>query len=412
MKRYYTFIFALILVISLMGVVHADTCWIGSVYNDTLGTFVPNVLNFDWSSSGSGNAQGIGPAGTLPQQGTTFTFRYQSYLFALQEPNGDTVSFPGLNSSFEYTLVAQIPEVVQNTTDLGGGFSTQVWQTLPGGVFYIYHDGSPNADVPNGSGFDDGVLVASGTIDPNQISTFTYITTTGNGIGSTILFGKVNYANPAYLNPVLTIVGFRIEGTLNYPPLDSTTAAYFKSRVGEGNLTDYSVATNDLKLKVDTSSKFLENIQCCIDIEKQISIDGGLTWRNADNCVVPDTPTVLIPGSAEYKLIVTNCGNTTLTTVSINDPTLGIVNVPIADLAPGEQRILLASDISQLGLQLVCESVGKYPNEAIVNATCSDPEQTPVDASDTACLICEGCNVNIEKLVRKYQTNDPFVDAD
>src|SRR3990172_9126958 len=169
-----------------IGTAYAESFWTGAVWNNQLGAFVPNIMNFDWSSSGSGNAQGLGPAGTIPVAGTNFNFRYQSYLFAVQDPVGNSVPFPGLNTSFEYTVVALVPETVVSGTDLGSGLSQAVFKTLSGGVFYIYHDASLNANVATGMGFDDGALVASGTINPDQISSFLYNAGTGVGLGSTI----------------------------------------------------------------------------------------------------------------------------------------------------------------------------------------------------------------------------------
>ncbi len=379
-----------------IGTAYAESFWTGAVWNNQLGAFVPNIMNFDWSSSGSGNAQGIGPAGTIPVSGTNFDFRYQSYLFAVQAPDGNSVSFPGLNTTFEYTVVALIPETVVSGTDLGGGVYQAVFKTLSGGVFYIYHDASPNANVVTGTGFDDGILVASGTIDPDQISTFLYNGGTGTGLGSAILFGKVNYANSTYLNLASTIVGFRVEGTLNYPPLDSSTTAYFKSRAGEGNLPEYSVGSNDLALKVDTSSKFLENVECCIDIEKYVSVDPPTNpvWYDADTC--GEVPVQLAPHNAMYKLVVTNCGNIALTNVTITDSTLGI-NQPIANLAPGEVRELKGTEIPELGWEERCTTTTTIENTAVVNATCSDSAQTPVSDQDSACWQCEqlfgGCRM-------------------
>ena len=129
MKRYYTFIFALILVTGLMSAVHADTFWIGSVYNDSLGTFVPNIMNFDWSSPGSGNMQGAWPVSSISTLGQSTTLRYQSYLFALQDKDGNPIAFPGLNSSFEYTVVAQVPQFVTRI-ELGFGVSQLLFQFL------------------------------------------------------------------------------------------------------------------------------------------------------------------------------------------------------------------------------------------------------------------------------------------
>jgi PEP-CTERM motif len=55
------------------------------------------------------------------------------------------------------------------------------------------------------------------------------------------------------LTPASIIFDFRFEGTLDYPPLDSTTAGFF---MGPGIGGDYPVQRTDLLLKVDSSSKF------------------------------------------------------------------------------------------------------------------------------------------------------------
>jgi hypothetical protein len=49
---------------------------------------------------------------------------------------------------------------------------------------------------------------------------------------------------------------FSFEGTLNIPPLDSTTAAFFSGRGVEGNFSTFTVGADDLPFKVDGSSKF------------------------------------------------------------------------------------------------------------------------------------------------------------
>lgn len=238
-----------------IGTGHAETFWTGTVFDGTGGS-IEKVLNLDWSSPGSGVAQGVGPAGTPLVQGQKFTFRYQSYLFAFTEPNGQTISSPDLNSKFEFTVVAQFPEEVVSAVS-SSSFNIATFRTLSGGIFYIYNDTQPNADVNSGSGFDDGTLVAKGTIDADQYSTFTSNSSNATGIGSTIIYGKVTYVNPAFLLPT-NITGIRLEGTINYPPLDSATGAFFTGRNGEGNLDPYTVASNDLMLKVDGSTKFIQ----------------------------------------------------------------------------------------------------------------------------------------------------------
>ncbi len=265
MKKVLSIMF-LCLILCTGTVYAAESFWVGSVWNDQLGAFVPNIQNLDWSSSGSGNAQGMGPAGTAPVVGTNFNFRYQSFLAAVIGPTGDIVAFPGLNTNFEYTIVVFVPEVVNSVTTLPGGSFLSTFKTLSGGTFLIYHDASPNANVATGFGFDDGTLVASGTINTDQISSFAYTPSNGQGIGSAIMTGVVTYANPTFLNPATAIIDFRFESNLNYSAFNLTSSAYFNGRAGEGNFPAYTVANNDLAFEMDGSSKFSEKL--CIGINK------------------------------------------------------------------------------------------------------------------------------------------------
>lgn len=248
-------LFAMLLCMILSIGTTAQAFWVGTV-QDGLGGSVSNVMGFDWSSSGSGNSQGLGPAGTPFPPNTPFDFRYQAELVGLTDSTGQPIDFPGLtNNTFEYTAVSLVPET-GSIIPLGGGLFQGLFFTQAGGTFYLYNDTNPNSNVATGFGFDDGTLVAQGTINPGQISSFLYNSNTGLGIGSAILEGLVTYANPGFLDVASIIFDFRFEGTLNYPPLDSTTAAFFPGRAGEGNYPVYNVATNDIPLKVDGSSKF------------------------------------------------------------------------------------------------------------------------------------------------------------
>lgn len=328
----------------------ADAFWTGSVFNDSLGIKVPNVQNFDWASSGSGNAQGVGPIGTPLAVGTTFNFRYQSFLFALNAPNGQPITFPGLNSTFEYTVVAMFPEVVSSFSSIGG-ISTAVFTTLPGGQFFIYHDAPANANVAAGTGFDDGTLVASGTIDAGQTSVFTASSTTA-GIGSALIYGKVTSANPAYLDPASLIVNFRFEGTLNYPPFDSTTAGFF-----DGNaFPRYVVGPNDLTLKVDGSNKF--TVGPAIKVTK--------TCTDAAGAGQPIT----------FSATVTNTGGETLTGITcVDNPVTPLTGVP-STLVPGASATVTGSYIPSTSPStdtLTCSGTGAISGTTVSNsgsATC------------------------------------------
>ncbi len=235
---------------------YAESFWTGSVWNNDLSAFVPNVMVFDWSPSGSGVATGMGPVGAPLVVGTTFDFLYQANLVVLSDPDGNTITFPGLNTSFEYTVVATIPEVVSSVTSISGVVLAN-FTTLPGGTFYMYNDTVVDADVATGAGFDDGTLVSSGTINPGQISSFTQFLS-GLGGGFILLQGLVNFADPLFLDPAIEIIDFGFVGTLNYPPRDSTTTAFFLNPPTHGgdNYPTYIVTANDIPLRVDGGSNF------------------------------------------------------------------------------------------------------------------------------------------------------------
>lgn len=227
-----------------------------SILNAGTNTFY-TVDTLDWSSSGSGLAEGLGAVGSAIPIGATFTFDYQAFLAGATLSGGAVTGFnTGLNSTFEYTVVAQLQETVINGST-GAPLDDAIFSTL-GGTWAIY-ESAPNAVVATGAGFDDGTLVAEGTINPGQISSFT-LTSATEGIGSALLLGLINSINTAFLDDAgvgtgLPLFDFRFEGTQNIPPLDSTTTAFFLG----GSATQYptvTVGTDDLLLKVDGSNKF------------------------------------------------------------------------------------------------------------------------------------------------------------
>jgi hypothetical protein len=241
----------------------AQAFWVGSVFDNSTASFVSNVMGFDWSSSGSGLVVGE-PKGAPLTQNQTIQFLYQASLVGLTDPLGAAINFPGLKTSttagFEYTVVAQVPELAFSVTTIGG--LTQAFlTTLSGGTFALYNQAVGDANVSAGTGFNNGTLVATGTINPGQLTTFTGIAPAtpanpyGTGLGSTILEGLVTFANPAFLDPALTIVDFRFEGQLNAPPLDSEVRSTGHFFDGNDGFAVTPVAGLE-QLKVDGSSKF------------------------------------------------------------------------------------------------------------------------------------------------------------
>ncbi len=73
-----------------------------------------------------------------------------------------------------------------------------------------------------------------------------------------------------------------------------------------------------------------------VDIEKHVSLDGGLTWHDADTPKGPqyDPDSNIDP---QFKFIVTNTGNTRLTDIVVDDDVFGtITSTPIPLMMPGE----------------------------------------------------------------------------
>lgn len=237
-----------------------ETFWTGDV-TPPAGT-IANVLNFDWSSSGSGLAVGMGPYGAVNPQGTTFNFLYQAFLTGFTGPGGAAVTPPaGLNTSYEFTFVANIPEIQVNSVPPTFP-QTAAFATNAPGQWAMYYDsaisGGVKSVVDTGVGFNDGQLIASGHFQTGELtSAFTALSAT-TGTGSFIIHGFVDDYDPAYFTldqaTNLPIFDIRLEGTLNIPPLDSTTVSFFDGNDGF-DVTGVNLA-EDLLFKVDASHKF------------------------------------------------------------------------------------------------------------------------------------------------------------
>ena len=78
---------------------------------------------------------------------------------------------------------------------------------------------------------------------------------------------------------------------------------------------------------VDTDSAYWVGVEApapAIDVQKEVSPNDGVTWFDADN---PSGPNVISPTNPQFRFIVTNIGNVTLSNVSITDDVLGVISV-------------------------------------------------------------------------------------
>lgn len=235
----------------------ATPMWTGAV-SDGAGNWTPDtVTDFDWSSAGSGMAQGLGTSFAV---GDTFNFLYQAKLTGLSAGVGNPVALPGDPLTYEYTIVATLPEKVFSIS-AGGPPTTATFLSEAGGTFSIFYDSNPNSDVPTGFGFDDGTKVMSGTFGAGQVSSFTATVPGAAGIGSFYLEGLVtdlpdaDFLNPDWIGPLQWIVDIELQGTLNQPPGNSTTTQFFDGRAGEGSYATVPfVSGSDTLFKNDASN--------------------------------------------------------------------------------------------------------------------------------------------------------------
>lgn len=147
----------------------------------------------------------------------------------------------------------------------------------------------------------------------------------------------------------------------------------------------------------------MANLECIgepmVDLEKEISVDGGKTYVDADDM---NTAAIAVaPADAHYRLIVRNVGPVALTNILVSDLTLDIENHPVADLAVGAEVTIDSGTLEALFVEDRCVSVGTFLNTASVSAQASDG--TPANDSDPAWLACVG-TPDIQ-IVKEISTN-------
>ena len=127
----------------------------------------------------------------------------------------------------------------------------------------------------------------------------------------------------------------------------------------------------------------------CMNLSKQISVDAGATWLDADNLGDPDVPTLLVgPGSdVNYRVIAQNCGGVDLQNAVFNDAVLGVANHVVGNLAVGASVTIDGGTLAAMDVAGRCVNSGSITNSAIVNAESITTTET-ISASDTAVVEC------------------------
>lgn len=206
---------------------------------------VNNANTFDWLP---GNALSIGSTAAIGAGGgiaNPFQTLYQAKLGSVLNSASGIINLPGLNSAYEYTIVASIPEFVSlvagpvSVFGLASGASFAAFDTL-GRVGLIpnyieIYTSAVNSSSLLGTGFNDGILVLSGSVtsgtsnfiaaDINGNGSFVEVFdqfggptgtgafpgyTTLEGTGSTSIAATVSYVNAAYF-PGYTGTGLNLQ---------------------------------------------------------------------------------------------------------------------------------------------------------------------------------------------------------
>jgi hypothetical protein len=139
-----------------------------------------------------------------------------------------------------------------------------------------------------------------------------------------------------------------------------------------------------------------------IDLVKEVSPDGGITWFDANEAT---GPVVVSPTSPIFRYTVTNTGDEALINVRIDDSVLGLI-VVIGQLDPGETDVHFRTGAP-------CSGSGQQSNVAFVNGTGINSGIVVTD-SDPAfwfCIVGEPAPaIDIQKLV-SVDNGVTYVDA-
>ena len=130
---------------------------------------ISNVASLDWTP---GSSYTLGGTGSTLTNGDRLDTYLHGSLGSFLDQNGRPINVNyGLNTNYEVTFTAGFREEVFGITNVVNPVTGQLTQILnfvsvddPFNFFEIYVDDTPDADALSGTGFNDGIRIASGTV--------------------------------------------------------------------------------------------------------------------------------------------------------------------------------------------------------------------------------------------------------
>lgn len=144
-----------------------------------------------------------------------------------------------------------------------------------------------------------------------------------------------------------------------------------------------------------------------IDVEKYVSVDGGLNWEDADTVT---GPSLLTGNNPLFKFVVTNIGNVDLSNVSLSDSDFSLDGLT-GDLTSGNGKYdigALAAGGSKEVTFTGTWQADQHTNTATTNGSYNG---TNISDTDDANYFGAAPSIDVEKLV-SVNGGQTFVDAD
>ena len=206
-----------------------------------------NIGSLDWGPTSFLAVGGTNAIGAFQSQGAScttacdFTVLVQAKLIGTLDGGGNAQpAIPGLNSTFEITMVANLTERV---TGVGvvGPLATAAFTTQSTGSLNIFFDLSPDSSQLTGSGFNDGRVILAGStlqsgvtgsfsvdttkpltdLDKRGVNDYTgQLTVQGSGSQPSIPFDKL-ISDPTFFTQLLSEFGIQFSNISTGLPFDS-----------------------------------------------------------------------------------------------------------------------------------------------------------------------------------------------